>query len=225
MSITEFLAQPMMQLTLGIGAVGAGAVIWLQMRKGDGGLALPSGGKKKIIVLQTRDKRAYELPINKERELTLETKKDGRPRRYYKAGPGYTLPNGTTIFFGLEGTAYTAVVKDDKPKSLGLPAALKSIWGDLAYQKMPNELRDPLEKTQYGVTIYPEKIDVEGDKYTDLTAESVDDENDKKALNHLGNTLKNSKKMDWMTFLQGGAVMGFIVYILANLHVLPIVVK
>jgi hypothetical protein len=216
--------QPMVLGTLGLGVAGALALVYTQLNKGALGGIVSSGGKKKIIILQTRDKRAYELPIKRERELTLEAKKDGKERRYYKAGPGFTLPNGTTIFFGLEGSAYTAIVKDDKSQSMGLPAAMRSLWGDQAYDKMPQALKEPLEKHRFGVTIYPEKIANE-DKMVELTAESVDDENDKKALDHLGNALKNNKKMDWMTFLQGAAIGLAVCYILANMHVLPVVVK
>lgn len=181
------------------------------------------GGKNKVIVLQTRDKRAYELPILNERELSIECpKKDDYTRRYYKAGAGYTLPNGNVIFFALEDNAYTAVVKNDSEVKVRLPEALRTLWGDRIYDDMPPELRDPLEKHKYGVTIIPEKVSVE-DKEGTLTPALIDDENDQKALDHLSKALKDRGKMDWATFLQGGAVVGFIVYVIINIGWIPVV--
>lgn len=105
-----------------------------------------------------------------------------------------------------------------------LPQALQTLWGIDDYKKMPSQMREIVEKHSIGVTIFPEKIPDE-DKTGSLSAANVDDENDQKAMDRLAKAMKDKGKMDWMTFFQGGAVFGLIIYILANLHVLPVVIK
>jgi hypothetical protein len=199
MSLAELLTQPLVLAGGAFLLLGAAGVAYII--KGGGG----GKGKKKIIVLQTRDKRAYELPISRERELTLETSKDGVPRRYYKAGPGYTMPNGSTLFFGLEGTAYTALPRDDREQKMDLPTSLRAIWGDEAYNKMPAALKTPLEKHGYGVTIYPEKI-ADEDKYPKLNVENISDEKKEKLVGYVVKAVRDDGKMDWKTALMGVAI-------------------
>ena len=210
--LSGIMENPLIIVAAAIGVVGVGIIVWMNKKDSSPMLGGGKPGKGKIIVLQTRDKRAYELPIKKERELTLETVKDGIPRRYYKAGPGYTLPNGSTLFFGLEGTAYTALPRDDKAQSMGLPAALKSLWGNEAYDKMPKALKEPLEKHGFGVTIYPEKI-ADEDKYPHINVENISDEKKEKLVGYVAKAIKDEGKMDWKTMLLGAA-LGLVVGIM-----------
>jgi hypothetical protein len=236
-SVVEFFLSNPLYIVEAVIIIAVGIyLVYGQLKKGDSPILqsapvaqvssfMPVGGvgKKKVIVLQTRDHRAYELPITREKELSIECpKKDDYTRRYYKSGAGFTLPNGNALFFALEGNAYTAVLKNDKNVTMRFPEALRSLWGDKVYDDMPPELRDPIEKHKFGVTIVPEKVSIE-DKEGTLTPALIDDENDQKALDHLGKTLRNKGKMDWATFFQGGAVIGFIVYLLINFRVIPTV--
>lgn len=212
MSLAEFLNQPIILAGVAIAVVGAAAFIILIKRSGEG-TPLGGGGKgkTKIIVLQPRDKRTYELPVT-ERELTLDAVKDKVPRKYYKAGPGYVMPNGTTLFFGIESSAYTAVLRDDKPVKMTLPETLQSLWGAKAYGDMPKALKEPLETSQWGVTLDPVKID-DGDKYPHLNVENISDEKKEKLVGYVAKAIKDEGKMDWKTMLMGAA-LGLVVGIM-----------
>ena len=227
MALIDALLDPWTLAIIALGIVGA-AIIIIVLRRGDGGnVSLPGNGgggrgKKSIDVLRPRDKRAFTMPISAETEIALQCpKKDNVHWRFYKSGPGWTFPNGAVKFHGIEGTAYTAVIRNDQNVTLKLANALRILWGDDAYDKTPKALKEIIEKHQFGVTIYPEKIP-DADKQGGLSAIDIDSENDAKVIEHIAKAVEGKKKMDWMTFLQGGAVFAFVVLLLCLFHVIPI---
>ena len=173
---------------------------------------------KSIDVLRPRDKRAFTMPIIAETEISLRCpKKDGVYWRFYKTGPGWTFPKGVTKFFGIEGTAYTAVLRNDKPVTMRLSQALQTLWGIDEYKKIPSQLRDIIEKHGFGVTISPEKIPDE-DKTGGLSAANVDDENDQKAMDRLAKAMKDKGKIDYTHVLLGFLGGIVIAWIAVSMH-------
>jgi hypothetical protein len=224
LALIDALLEPLTLAIIAIAVVGFAAIAYV-LRKDGGGLSTGKGGRKSIDVLRPRDKRAFTMPITAETEIAIQCpKKEGTHWRFYKSGPGWTFPNGAVKFHGIEGTAYTAVVKNDKPVTMKLQEALRVLWGDDAYDKTPPKLKEIVEKHQMGVTIYPEKIPEE-DKATSLSAANIDDENDEKVLTHVAKKMQSKGKMDWMTFLQGAAIGLAVCYILTNMHWLPVASK
>lgn len=203
--IAYVISEPLIIVAAVIGVVGIGIIIYLN-KKGENPFVASSSGKKSIIVFSPKDKRAKEIKIKEETETRLDCGKIGTVDvRYYKTGPGWNFPGGVTKFIGIDGTAYTSVILDDKPRTVKLSEALQFLWGWDAYNKMPAALRGPLEKHQFGVTIYPEKVPDE-DKNLKINAEDRDKENIKTGMEELRKNMKNKHKMDWMTLLQGAAL-------------------
>jgi hypothetical protein len=173
---------------------------------------------KSIDVLRPRDKRAFTMPIIAETEISLRCpKKEGVYWRFYKTGPGWTFPNGLTKFFGIEGTAYTAVLRNDKPVTMRLSQALQILWGIDDYKKMPPQMREIVEKHSIGVTISPEKIPDE-DKTGSLSAANVDDENDQKAMDRLAKAMKDKGKIDYTHVLLGFLGGIVVAWIAVSMH-------
>jgi len=176
--------------------------------------------KKSIMVLQPRDKRFFDLNILKETETSLEAKKEGKPHRYFKSGPGWSGSKGSTRFIGIEGNAYTAVIVDDKTVTMRLPQAIKILFGD-AYKKIPDPQRLILENHVFGVTVKPEEIPKE-DKDRKLSAEDVNTENLKIAADSIGKRLAKKGKFDWIPYLTGFAFGCLIIWVAANLKWIPV---
>ncbi len=222
MALIDILLQPLSLVLIAI-AFGAVVAIVIVMRGGAIGLKLGGNSNKKSIdVRRTRDKRAFTMPITSETEIALHCpKKEGVHWRFYKSGPGWTYPNGSAKFDGIEGSAFTSVIKNDKPVTLKLAEALRILWGEVAYDNMPKPMKEVVEKHQFGVTVYPEKISDE-DKAGGLSAMSIDDENDAKVISHIAKAVEGKKKMDWNTVLMGIAVGIVLGIMLVNFKVIKL---
>lgn len=194
-----------------VGAIIAVGVI-VFTRKPD---ILDMNAPKTLMVLQPSSKRYFDLPVH-ETESSLEGKRENIDHRYYKAGPGWVGKKGAVRFLGIEGNAYTAIVKDNAPVKMRLSQAVKILLGD-AYEKMPAPQRQIIEHHVFGVTVVPEEIPLI-DKNRMVSGESVDDETDKKALKHLANAMKDKGKMDWTNVLLGFLGGALIVWMAANMH-------
>ena len=204
--------------TLILYAGGAALVIIVFILLRRSGYLDMSSGKKSIMVIQPASKRFFDLLITRETENTLEAKRRGIPHRYFKSGPGWSGEKGVTRFLGIEGNAYTAIVVDDKPaKTLRLSQALRILWGEYYDKKLPNEQKQILEHHVFGVTVQPDAVPSEDKKMT-ISAENVDKENIKIAMDAQGKRLKKKGKTDYMTLFYGSCIGGFIVYVLVNMH-------
>ena len=180
--------------------------------------------RKTINLFRPRDKRFIPMNIKTETDIALNCpKKDGFHWRFYKSGPGWTGPSGEVLFLGIGASAYTAVLKNDAEVKVTLSEALKILIGDIEYNKLNPTILDVIEKHKFGVTLDPEKIP-SADKEGSLTAINIDDENTDKLVGYVTKAIKEDNKMDWKTFLMGGATFAFAVYLLINLHVLPAVI-
>jgi len=175
------------------------------------------GTKKVVLLLRPRDKRGIVIPVVKETDRILECKKvSGVTHRYLKNGPGWTFPD-KTIFIAEEGIAYTATLVKGNPINVSLLTALKSLFGEDEYKKIPPKLKDIIEHHQWGVV-----VNIQGKpedaKLPSLSPEAVNDTRYEALLNFLVKTLKAKAKFDW-TMLLLGIFAGFAVtYLAVNMH-------
>jgi len=159
MSIISTLTSP---LVLGLGAVGiTGAVaFYYYSTVVKGGMG--SGTKKILVLIRPGERRGLEIPILKETAVWLYCKTvDDIPRKFYKVAPGYVFPN-VTKFYAVEGVGYTADVKmptNLEPETVTIDKALRILWGDEKYEKMPKSNRKMVEDTKWGLTISIEPIE------------------------------------------------------------------
>lgn len=210
MSLFDALAGNL-PIVAGAAILAVGGIAYFQMQKGGNSNPGSGGAKKSILVFSPKDKRGKEIKIKEETETRLDCGKVGSVDvRFYKTGPGWNFPNGVTKFLGIEGTAYTALAIDDKPRNVTLSEALRVLWGPAAYEKMPQALKDPLEKHRFGVTIQPERVPEE-DKAMKITAEDRDKENIKVGMEELRKNMQKKGKIDWVqaaSFIAIGILVG-----------------
>jgi len=97
-----------------------------------------------------------------------------------------------TRFLGLEGTAYTAIVKGDELVNVSIKDFLIFLWDEAFYDAIPKVQRDKVETDVIGVTIRVQKIDEEETGLNPLTADDINDENDNIVLSKIAEPQKAS---------------------------------
>jgi len=109
----------------------------------------PSLKRKEILLLRPLDFRGETLPVGTETDKGLYCKKiNGVSKLFFKFGPAWTFPH-MIRFLGVEGTPITAHPTIEGIK-IKVSDFLKEVWPPGTYEKMPEELRNPIE-TDYGV--------------------------------------------------------------------------
>lgn len=120
-----------------------------------------------------------------------------------------------TRFFGVEGTAYTALTTLDKEIKLTIQEFLEGVWGERFYKGIPEKQRKIIEEDRIGITIAIHKIDADAEELPVLTAADINDEAEQIVLGKLANAkIKSTSKsiMESITMLIIGAgLMYFIV--------------
>lgn len=137
--------------------------------------------RKVVQFFRPRDKRGEVLEITGETDRSVLCEKSDPVHRFIKVGPAYTFKERgrvTTQFLGIEGTAYTSLLKNEKPITLSVPDYLKSLWNERNFNALPSKMRNAVEKDTVGVTIEPVKIDHEELKLEALSSDDVNDEGD-----------------------------------------------
>jgi hypothetical protein len=207
MSLLEgIIGNPIILVAAAIGVVGVGVIIYLNKSAANPFVGSGENNKKTVDILRPIDHSGFPLKIIDETEKGLIGPKIRDVYwRLYKGGPGWNFPKGTRQFYAMEGDAYTEVFVDDAPRKVRLPDAMRILWGDVAYEKMPFALKDILEKHQFAVTIEPQPVPKK-DKDIVVTMEDHDKENIKAGMEELRKNMKNKHKLDWMTLLQGAAI-------------------
>jgi len=161
---------------------------------------------KEVLLLRPRDMRGLHVPVTKETDIGLTCKKvKGVPRAFLKAGPAWTFAKGgkiTTRFLGIEGTAYTAVVKSGKKIISTLAETVHLLWGDDFYSKIPKKQKDQIEKTKWGVTVEVEKVR----KDDDTRSTDIHQDDDETVLSAIAKVQKSTKKAEIYQFLIGLAI-------------------
>lgn len=189
---------------------------------------------KRVELLRPRDRRSKTMPISRETDLGITCRKSkGVIHRYIKAGPSWVTRRGlrmVTKFFGVEGTAYTAIPKppsgietqkdaDGNVVAHGLKINtekfLRFLWGPKFYESLPQEARDPVEKDVIGITVEIGPIDEERWDLETLSADDINSENDSIVLDKLAggqkpNAMANARTaMVWL--IMGAFAMYFLV--------------
>lgn len=153
-------------------------------------LSKKTGVQKQVLFLRPRDKRGERLDITRETDRSVLCEKSTPVHRFIKIGSGWNIKDKgrtSTVFLGLEGSAYTAMIKEEKELKLSTEEFLRTLWGNKIYENMPDKMRDAVEKDQYGVTIEPLKIDTEALGLEKLSSDDVNDESDAVVLSRLSN--------------------------------------
>lgn len=143
---------------------------------------------KEVVFLRPRDKRGEDLEITRETDRSALCEKADPPHRFIKVGPSYTFRSknrNSVRFFGIEGNAYTANIGEEKDVRITTENFLRSIWTDKLYEKLPQKLRNAVEKDKLGITIEPVEIDPKEHKLEHLSSDDVNDEGDSVVLNRL----------------------------------------
>lgn len=161
--------------------------------------------KGTVILFRTRDKRAEFIPIEKEEEFIIKCReKDKILRRFVKAGNGWVIKK-KNFFLGVEGSGYTAIVGKPEMKPMPLQDALKEIWGDKFYEKIPEARITQLVNANWIVNIEPVGIDPTEAGLPRLSAEDLNDREDTIVLEKLAKSVEATKpKMDMMMMMLAG---------------------
>ena len=149
---------------------------------------------KKVLLLRPRDRRGTSLLITQETDIGLICKSvKGVSHRFFKFGPAWVFHEGgrmVTRFFGIEGTAYTAIVRDGKEVNVSVKEFLIFLWGEKFYKGIPQVQRDKVETDVVGLTIQVDKVDEEENDLLPLTASDINDENESVVLSKLAEPQK-----------------------------------
>ena len=216
----SFLSNPLIVggIVAAVGVVAAGGA-YIYAKQGS-----PAGGRKEVVLLRPGF-RGLIVPVTKETAKSLECKKtEGVVRKFYKFGRGWTFPKDTK-FLGVDGSAYTKIIRGVDDVQVTIPEYLRFIWGDAVYEKAPKQLREPLETTKVGVTITPDRISDDDKGLPRIDAEDVNEEDEKTIAKGLKSAVEDSQKTNLVQAVLFMAVGAFITYILCNIHVLPVALK
>ena len=146
--------------------------------------------KNEVLFLRPRDKRGERLSVTRETDRSVLCEKSDPIHRFIKVGSSWNFKEGSKNiirFFGIEGSAYTPIIKDEEEIQLTIPEFLKSLWTDRVYNALPKKLRKALEDDELGVIIDPVEITAEDYGLTKLSSDDVNDEGDAIVLNRLAN--------------------------------------
>ena len=216
MSIIDIIFSPIGIGLISVLLIGGGAVVYyLKFMQGIG-----SGTKKILILLRPGEKRGLEIPIVKETASWLYCKTvEEVPRKFFKVAPGYVFPN-VTKFFAVEGVGFTADAKmptNLAPETVTIDKALRIMWGDEKYEKMPKSNRRIVEDTRWGLTISVEPFD--DDTLPKISSEALREKDDESVLKILAEDARNQAskaKFDLQQILIGAGAGALFTYIFIN---------
>jgi len=216
MSVVDMLFSPygVMGLLVVLGGLGVYYYYTNIMSKGG------SGTKKTLVLIRPGEKRALEIPILKETAHWLYCKIiEDVPRKFYKVAPGYVFPN-VTKFFAIEGVGYTADIRTPEntaPEPTTIDRALRILWGDDKYERMPKSNRKLVEDTRWGLTIAIEAY--EGEDMPNISSEALREKDDEAILKILAEDAMDQQKkskFDFQQILIGVGIGALAVYIMVN---------
>jgi len=175
---------------------------------------------KKVLLLRLRDYRGQDLTVSQETDLGLFCKAvKGVTHRFIKVGPAWVFHEGgrmITRFIGIEGTAYTGLIKGDGTVNVSVKDFLVFLWGEVFYNGIPKEQRDKVENDVIGITVAVERGDEEDSGLPTLTASDINDENEAVVLNKLADPSDKKTGDTFMktviNFLLGASVMYFAIH-------------
>jgi hypothetical protein len=179
------------------------------------------GHRNQVLYCRERDGRGFELPIEKEDALSLQT--EDPDLRFYKYGRSYEflgkLGRSFTRFFGKEGTAYTWKLegfdKDANKKMVEfdtLEEAVKFRWGPKFYEAVPKKQKQLLRDDKVLLTVNLEE-GVTPKGYEPVTEETITLKADEDMAGVLATGLQGLTKTSisqWIFILGAGVGAGWI---------------
>lgn len=192
------------------------AVIFLLTGIIVGFLFRPRGGNTVMKILP-KDRRFVDFKIAEETAVSVECedKKGYPPHRFLKIAQGFYGTTGrfvkrtSTRYLGKEGTAYLWLTEQDRLKRVdgGLPAYLKTLWGETGFNEMPKDLKTKVETSTVLVTVdladglTPEDM-------RPISEENIKTEEDRKAAQLFFEGKKKEDRHAWVNLILAG-VAGF----------------
>jgi len=173
-----------MSLVLPIIAIGGTAVLILLLFM----FTNKSKVTKEVMFMRPRDKRGEKMNITRETDRSILCEQTNPVHRFIKIGPAWTFKDGghtSYRFLGIEGSAYTAMLKEAATIKLTVREYLLTLWGSKIYDALPTKMRDAVEKDEIGITIEPEKINPDDYGLEAMSPDDVNDEGDATILNRL----------------------------------------
>ena len=177
--------------------------------------------EREVELLRPRDSRGHILKVVQETDIGLMCKKvKGVTHRFIKAGKGWTFDMGghmVTRFFGIEGKAYTALVKQSGTENVSVAEYLKWLWGNKFYSQIPEQQRHTVETDIVGITVSIDPFDPKsvGPELPSLSADDVHDQDDNTMLSRFASSTGGEKGgTSWIpfivSFVLGAMVMFFL---------------
>ena len=119
---------------------------------------LKRGIGKEVYLFYPDSLRFDELTVDQEVEAGLTCREhEGVIYRYQKQGPGWS-GNKRTLWLTTPGVPLTSYLAAGKKMKTSIEDFLRFAWGDGPYNKLPDELREPIESTAYGATVTVEPV-------------------------------------------------------------------
>jgi len=173
-------------------------------------LVIRAKPRKEVLFLRPRDRRGERIPITRETSTSAWCEKHNPIARFIKLGPGYVFTEGgkaVTRFWGIEGTAYTALVEEGRELKLSVKEYLQALWGDKFYDKIPKEQKEAIESDVVGITVEPKPVEERFD-VPPRSEEFLNDEDDAVILTRIAKAQQQSVKREFYQMLIGIA-LGF----------------
>jgi predicted O-methyltransferase YrrM len=104
---------------------------------------------------------------------------------------------------------------------MSISDALRLLWGQPDYAKMPQNLRDAVEKTQWGITVEAERVDEEAYGLKPITEDQLKAEQRQVVLKDIANAVKDSDKPNLMWIGLGAALGASAIMLAYNMNWIP----
>lgn len=143
-----------------------------------------------VIKFMPANHSFVDLSIDEETSISIQCKKvKGMPvQRFFKLHPGFTgivgrfLKKPVTRYLGIEGTAYTWLIKSGRWIKLGgLGDALKTVWGDEFYSTLPDRQSKMINESRIQVTVGLDEAPLTPEGMRSISEEDIKQEEDRKA--------------------------------------------
>jgi len=172
--------------------------------------------EKRVELLRPRDSRGRVLPVVEETDLGLTCKKTGGvTHRFIKAGRGWTFNvrgKMITKFFGMEGRAYTGIIKGDEIVNVSIAEFLKWTWGPKFYEAIPEQQRQSVETDVQGITVEVQRVNEDEFGLPTLRSDDVHDEDESVMIRRFAKGAQESKPGSYINYVATGLIGALIMY-------------
>jgi hypothetical protein len=143
-----------------------------------------------VIKFMPANHSFVDLNIDEETSISIQCKKvKGMPvQRFFKLHPGFTgivgrfLRKPVTRYLGIEGTAYTWLIKSGRWEKLGgLGDALKTVWGEDFYSTLPERQSKMIDESRIQVTVGLDEAPLTPEGMRSISEEDIKQEEDRRA--------------------------------------------